>query len=190
MRTRLILFAFTVALVGCNTAARYAGDENSPYYVIPPGSHVALNQALTVAPDEAGVFIQNGEAKRRGQVAFYDPYCRLELKTVRGAPRQVAPDDMLVRKSTQLVLRTYSQLSGVQYASLLLAASPGDRDDANGLQTFATLMILDSQKQPEVDRLTCARVWYRGEGIYYPSIAEIRRTLGNVATLRLAGRSE
>jgi hypothetical protein len=188
MVTRLILFALTVALAGCHTAARYAGDENSPYYVIPSGSHVVLNQALTVAPEEAGVFIQNGEAKRRGQVEFYNPYCRLELKTVRGAPRTVAPDDMIVRKSAQQTLRTYTRIPGEQYAALLLAAEPGD-DSSSTLQTFATLMDLDSQNQPEVDRMTCARVGYRGEGLYYPTIAEIRRTLGNIATLRLSGQS-
>lgn len=185
MVTRLIVFAFTVALAGCNTTARYAGDENSPYYVVPPGSHVVLNQALTVPPGEAGVFIQNGQATPRGQVRYYDPYCRFELKTVRSAPRSVAPDDMIVRRSAQQILRTYTRIPGPQYASLLLASEPGDRDDASTLQTFATLMHLDSQKQPEVDRLTCARVWYRGEGDYYPTIAEIRSTLGNIATLRL-----
>jgi hypothetical protein len=179
MDARLLLFVFAAAVSGCYTAAHYAGDENSPYYVAPAGSHVVLNQALTVPPEEAGVFLQNGEAKPRGQVSFYDPYCRLELKTVRGAARTVAPDDMIVRKSVQQTLRTFAGAPGQQYA----AAS--DRDDPNlTIQTYANQMLLDSQKQPEVDRLTCAMVAWRGEG-RYPTIAEIRRTLGNIASLQL-----
>lgn len=187
MVTRLIVFAFTVALAGCNTTARYAGDENSPYYVVPPGSHVVLNQALTVPPEEAGVFIQNGQATPRGQVRYYDPYCRFELKTVRSAPRSVAPDDMIVRNSAQQRLRTFSGITGGQYASasMLLAASPSDRDDGNlSIQTYATRMDLDSPKQPEVYRLTCARVSDRNDE-HHLTIAEIRSTLGNIATLRL-----
>jgi hypothetical protein len=186
MYTRLILFAFAASLAGCSTTARYAGNENSPYYVVPAGSHVVLNQALTVPPEEAGVFIQNGEARPRGQVRFSEPYCRLTLKTVRGTSRSVAPDEMVVRKSMQQTLRTFSGIAGEQYASasIVLAASPGDRDDSSStIQTFATHMDLDSQKQPDVDRLICAKVGYRGED-QHVTIAEMRSTLGNIVTLR------
>lgn len=186
MYKQLTIIALASTLAGCYTPARYAGDENSPYYVVPAGSHVALNQALTVPPEEAGVFVQNGEARLRGQVSFYDPYCRLELKTVRGAPRTVAPDDMIVRRSVQQTLRTFAGVPGQQYAgaSMLTTAANG-RDDASlTILTYATRMYLDSQKQPEVDRLICARTGYRGE-VRHLSIAEMRRALGNIAALQL-----
>lgn len=189
MYRQLTLMALASVLAGCHTAARYAGDENSPYYVVPAGSRVVLNQALTVPPEEAGVFIQNGAPRPRAQVSFYDPYCRLELKTVRGTPRTVAPDDMIVRRSMQQTLQTYTRIPGEQYALLLLAAEPDDRDDGNStLQTFATRMDLDSQKQPDVDRLICAMVGYRGEARHV-TIAEMRRTLGDIATLRFPDRA-
>lgn len=186
MVTRSLLFVFVATLAGCYTAARYTGDENSPYYVVPAGSHVVLNQALTVPPDEAGIFIQYGEARPRGQVRYSEPYCRFELKTLRNTSRTIAPDDMLVRKSWQEIVRTLSRVDGEQYASAAPLMAANDRgDDSNlTLVTFATRMALESQKQPEVDRLNCGRAGYRGEDQHL-SIAEIRNALGKVATLQL-----
>ncbi len=189
MYKQLTLIALASALAGCYTPARYTGDENSPYYLVPAGSHVVLNQTLTVPPEEAGVFVQNGEAQSRGQVRYSEPYCRFELKTVRGAPRTVAPDEMIVRRSGQQTLRTLAGVAGEQYASASILVTASDRDDSSlTILTYATQMELDSQKQPEIDRLTCARVGYRGEARHV-TIAEMRSTLGNIATLRFPAQA-
>lgn len=185
MVTRLVLFAFAVALAGCYTASHYTGDENSPYYVVPAGSHIVLHQALTVPPEDLGVFIQRGEARSRGQVGFSEPYCRFELKTLRNASRTIAPDDMIVRRSWQEMVRSLTRIPGEQYASAFVLLAASERDDPNlTLVTFATRMDLESQKQPEVSRLTCARTGYRGEDRHV-TIAEIRATLGKIASLQL-----
>lgn len=187
MFARLLVIAAAAVLAGCNTTPRYLGNENSPFYVVPAGSHVTVNQALTVAPEQAGVFIQNGEARRNGDVRFYDPYCRLELITLSNAARTVAPDDMVVRRSAQHTLRgTSAMAGGTQYASasILLAADNNDRDSGPTIQTFATRMELRSEKQPDVFRLTCAKLGYRGED-HHVTITEMRRTLGDLVTLRL-----
>jgi hypothetical protein len=55
----------------------------------------------------------------------------------------------------------------------------------SAIQTFATILYLRSERQPEALRLTCGH-WDYPPWATHLSIAQIRQTLGEVMTLRIA----
>lgn len=183
MFVRLVLIVLTAVLPACYTASDYAGNENSPYYLIPPGSRLTLNRPLPVPPDQAGVFIQNGEPRLRRDVQFYYPHCRLELNTVSAAPRTIAPDEMVVVKSFHQEIPGAFAAAGVARVSLLGMPGIGGGDGGPGLQSFLTYIDLRPQKQPDIARLICAQ-WGDPGLDRHVTIAEIRRTLGELFALQ------
>lgn len=183
MFIRLTLIALTAVLPACYTAADYAGNEDSPFYLVPRGSRLTLQQPLSIPPNQAGVFIQNGEPRLRRGVQFYYPHCRLELNTVSDVARTVAPDEIVVLRSYQEEHQgPYTAAGGGLYArAALQLVDIGVFDGGPGLYSFLTHMNLRSQKQPDIARLICLQ--WGDHGMRHLTIAEIRKTLGDLFAL-------
>ena len=192
MRAQAIAVATAVLLtVGCQTAS-YQGDENSPYYVVPPGTELVLNRELRFDPGQVSTHIQNGRVLSMRDVQVYDPFCKLELATRSEAPRTIAPADMTVTRSLQYRQEgTFSRLERVQVAQLsnrvVAQAGGGEPEGGPPVYSFITRMDLRSQNQPEIFRLTCLRWAYPGMPEHI-TIADIRRTLDPLIALRLPDR--
>jgi len=184
MRFAIVVVPLVTFLAACQT--QFAGNEDSPYYLPPAGSHVVLNQAVTVPPNEVGVFIQGGKVVARGQVRYSEPHCKLELRRLATAARTIAPDDVLVtRVSRELGHSVDTATVQLADAARALGVS-SDRDDMPSIRAFATYLYLGSDRQPEVYRLGCG-VWDIPNEGRHLSINEMRRTLGDIASLRLPG---
>lgn len=189
MRARLAAAAVAVSLAAaCQTAARYQGDESSPYFAVPAGSRLVLNQPLSFQPGQVSVHVQNGQVIPITAVQKYDPFCKFELYGRPEAARTVAPGDMTVTRTRQHRQDgTFSRLQGVQLAGVslrVLAQAGGEPDGGPPLWSFLTHMDLRSATQPDVFRLTCLRWAYPGMAEHV-TIEEIRRTLAPLFTLRL-----
>ncbi len=174
------VLAFVLLLAACQTAA-YQGDENSPYYLVPAGSRLVLNRAITVPANDAGVYIQNGEVVRSfWRVKQHYPYCALDLRRRLETPQTVQPDEFtIVRVSQESVMTVRLPFVHVT-----------DTDQSNGAsyEIYATLMTLRSERQPEVTRLTCAQ-WVYPPLQRHVTINEMRKALGDLFTLRLPGNN-
>ncbi len=191
MRVDLLFFLASVALLaGCQTASSYQTDENSAYYIVPAGTHVMLSKELPIQPYQLGAYIQNGKVLPNTEVQHYYPFCKFELYKLSDSARSVPPDDMTVTKTSQLQWDgAVAQTGRLHYAAL---SSPIVRTQMEGgyppIQAFLTQMDLHSEKNPDVYRLTCAKFGYPNMDRHV-TIAEIRRTLDPLFTLRLAGAS-
>jgi len=174
------------AMVGCaNLSARYAGNEASPYYVVPTGSRLTLNQEITIPAGEVSVFIQDSRVLPFADVKKYYPHCKFELYTLRDNARAVAPDEFIVTKvvqeeadSADAGTWTTARISLVRHANM----------DSGGpsIRAYVTRMRLQSAKQPDVFRVSCAQ-WAIPPDGQHVTIAEMRRALGDVMSIRLAG---
>ena len=185
MRAKVACAALAAVLSSCQT---YDGDESSPYYVVPAGSRLTLQQELTIPADELSVFIQNGRTARRGEVQQYYPFCRLYLYQKSASERTVRPGEITITRAMQQRRLTgpFSDAGGLLLARLTLAQDDTGDDNGGELQSFMTLMELRSEKQPELFRLTCAQWAYQGDiGDRHLTITEIRRTLNPLFMLRL-----
>lgn len=187
MRARIACAALAAMLSACQT---YAGNENSPYYVVPAGSRLTLQQELTIPPDELSVFIQNGRVLRNAEVQHYYPFCKFELYQKSATQRTVRPDEITITRAMQQRRQTgaFTDAGALHFARLSLAQDEDDGDDGQ-IQSYTTRMNLRSEKQPDIFRLTCAQWAYPGDiGDRHLTIAEIRRTLEPVFALHLIGQ--
>jgi hypothetical protein len=174
---RLLICLSAVLLSACQTPATYEGQEDSPYYVVPAGSRVALNREITIAADQLAVYIQGGRILPRPQLNSYHPYCKFELRDLSPEPRPVAPDDFTVTRVHLNVF--YSRAAYLRLADI--------DDDGTGIWVYTTIMELQSARQPEVSRLLCEQ-WNVPPDSYHVSITEMRRTLDELFSLRISSK--
>jgi hypothetical protein len=175
-----IILAFT-AVAACS--ARYVGNENSPHYVVPAGSQLELNRPLDIPGGAVSVFIQDGRIMPLAQLDRYSPYCKFELYTLDPNPRTVNPDEIAILRAQQTIEFGLFAAAG-HSARGIFGAMMGDKPGGSPLQTFMTRMQLRSATQPDIYRLTCAEQAFPPEGEHV-SIAEMRRTLGDLFTLTI-----
>lgn len=185
----IVMVGLAVVLAACQTA--YQGNEDSPYYDVPVGSELVLNKEIHFNPDQLSVYVQFGKVLPFSVVRKYETFCKFELNHMASTARTIAPSEMRVTRSYQE--RTYDLFAGAarpQYVDLSARhmVQSGSFDQGGpGQLSFVERMDLHSPNQAEIFRLTCAR-WasyptgYKNENI---SIAEIRRTLDPLFTLRV-----
>ena len=184
MRAKVACAALAAVLSSCQT---YHGDESSPYYVVPAGSRLILQQELTIPPNELSVFIQNGRAVRKNEVQHYYPFCRLQLYRTSESARTVRPDEITITDAAQHRRQSGALTdAGGLLVARLVVAQDDDRGNGGQLQSHLTVMELRSEKQPGIFRLTCAQWSYKGDiGDRHLTITEIRQTLEPLFRLRL-----
>jgi len=185
MRCQILVAMLVMLIAACQN--NYVGNEDSPYYQVPVGSRVILNQPLTVRPDQTGVLLQEGKVVPPGQLRTYDPHCKLELRTLAARERTIAPDEFMVTRVGRAQEHSVDA-GGLQYAATSLArviTVSDTPDNTPNIRAFVDRMYLGSDKQPEVFRLSCGHWGYPSEDTYI-SINDTRRALGNIVTLRLA----
>lgn len=182
---RALMLAVVVLLGACQTS--YQGNEDSPYYKVPVGSTLILNNDVTIPPYKAGVYIQGGLIMPLSQVNKYYPHCKIEVLKIREAPQTVKADTFVIDKVVQEITDTVDtdqlRLAG---SSIGIGINIGNGDsDGPSVQAYATRLNLHSESQPEVFRLSCGQWAYPSQG-QQVTINEMRKALGNLFTLQLA----
>lgn len=178
---RALMLAVVVLLCGCQTS--YQGNEDSPYYKVPVGSTLILNNDITIPPYKAGVYIQGGQILPLSQVNKYYPHCKFEVLKIREAPQTVKADTFVIKKVVQEITDTVDT-GQLRLAGISIGINISD-DDGPSVQTYATRLNLRSERQPEVFRLSCGQWAYPSQG-QQVTINEMRKALGNLFTLQLA----
>ena len=98
---KITWLAGVLVLAGC--AGLQSDDPGSPYYAYPTGWSIALHRPLTIPANEATVRLQYGRTVPRNSVQEYDPFCVVELDTVRETPQTLAPGRFEVWRVTRSV---------------------------------------------------------------------------------------
>lgn len=171
------LFTMVMGVVACQTLPVL--DESSPRSRIVPQSRIELRETLTVPAGHARVFLQAGRVVPKGRLNQYQPQCNFEVRQVSDGSEQITADTFVVtalyEDETELVARP----------QMLWRAGWSTDNNSPFVNRFIRHR-LHSPRQPQVMRLTC----YGGFGepwqVHYPSISEIRLSLGSIATVRLA----
>lgn len=179
----ILLLAGAFALAACQTT--HEGNEDSPYYVVPPGTPLVLRRPLTIPPEQVSVWLQDGRVIDANHARVYYPHCKFEVRERLPTAQTVAPDEFIVTRVTQSLMHSVRapEPSARMVARVGVGINMGT--DGPSVQTFATRMNLGSGRQPHVTRLTCGQWGYPYDGRHL-TISEIRRALGDVFDLRLA----
>ena len=133
---------------------------------------VTLNQDFPIRPDRSNEYIQGGEIRPYESIEQYYTHCKLEL-------REIADIERIVKPQTFNVTRIYRKEEFVGFRKMMLA---GDGD--SGLIMSTTYLFLQSEKQPDIFRLSCMR---QDESFYarHVTVEEMQDTLGNLISFQL-----
>ena len=178
MLRRFSLLVPALLLAACAAPVR---DADAPYYRVPINSLVTLNQALTVPAGQARVFLQHGKVVAKGKLDQYRPHCDFEVRMVSDGSERIEPDSFNVTRvevGDDFVVSRATQV----YAALVVI------NDANQPSMISPYVHhwLSSAHQPQVMRLTCHGGFDYPGIAQYPTVNEIRESLGTAATLSLA----
>ncbi|HET9463541.1 MAG TPA: hypothetical protein VFO43_06210 [Thiobacillus sp.] len=136
-------------LGGC--AGLESPDPASPYYAYSTGWTVQLNRPLTIPPDAATVRLQYGRIVPRNSVQEHDPFCVVELNTVRAEAQTLQPGRFEVRRVT----RSVNPIAAAVKSPLIKARHADDDGDPSFLY-FITEFRLRDANQPNLRSMRCA----------------------------------
>jgi len=172
----LLITCFLLA-VACS---RMAFDENTSPLYGPVGSSLELHQVIDIAPDRLAIYMQGGAIMDYSAIDKYYPHCKFELYNLSEHARKVHPDIFRIEQ-----IKNETDLSSARptmYAGPLHMSD--DSEAGPSVITFTTSMFLRSETQPEVYRMSCMH-WDLPSESRYLSIAEIRKAMGTIFTLRI-----
>jgi len=176
---KAIGIGLVLLLGGC--AGLESADPASPYYAYSTGWAVQLNRPLTIEPGAATVRLQYGQIVPRNSVQEHDPFCVVELDTVRAEPQTLQPGRFEVWRVT----RSVSSITAAAKSPLIKARYLHDDGDPTFLY-FITEFRLRDPRQPNLRGMRCA--WNQmapgNRGLMrHLTLNEIHSALGDWMTL-------
>lgn len=172
-----------VFLAGCGSLQ--STDPASPYYTYSTGWTVQLERPLTIPAAAATVRLQYGRIVPRNSVQEHDPFCIVELETVRDTAQTLHPGRFEVRRVTRRV-DPVSAAALTPFVSTRLIDDDGDPT----FLYFVTEFRLRDPVQPALRGMRCAWNQMAPGNRYlmrHLTVAEIRSALGGWMTLAPPG---
>ncbi len=167
-------------LGGC--ASLSSPDPASPYYAYTTGWVAQLNRPLTIPADAATVRLQYGRIVPRNSVQEHDPFCVVELDTVRAELQTLRPGRFEVWRVTRSISPVIAREAASPYLKARFAFDEGEPTFLYYLTGFR----LRDPVQPNLRGMTCA--WNQmAPGnralMRHLTLADIRGALGEWMTL-------
>jgi len=138
-----------LCLAGC--AGLQSTDPASPYYAYSTGWVAQLDRSLTIPADAATVRLQYGRIVPYNGVQEHDPFCVVELETVRAEPQLLQSG----RFGIWRVTRSISPIAAAAKSPFIQARYVDDDGDPSFLY-FITEFRLRDPAQPKLRSLRCA----------------------------------
>ena len=173
---KMVSRIFVVALLVSSCQHPLTKDQSSPYFQVPEGSRLILDQPFSIPPGKARVFIQNGQVINTKDLDQYQHHCEFEINTLKDESQIIQPDEFYIYKTDHVI--RWSQIP-VMYASLgMLFQSDSP------LVAYTNEYYLRSQKQPDVRALSCLH-WDDQADAYHLSVDEVQQVLEGLFTLHI-----
>ncbi len=176
---RVVALLGMIFLVGC--ASLESSDPASPHYAYTSGWTVRLERPLTIPGGAATVRLQYGRVVPRNSVQEHDPFCIVELETVRETAQTLHPGRFEVWRIT----RSVDPVSAALRTPFVRTRLIEDDGDPTFLY-FVTAFRLRDPDQPALRGMRCA--WNQmapgnRQVMRHLTLAEIRSALGGWMTL-------
>jgi len=174
---KTIGLVLVLLLGGC--AGLQSADPASPYYAYTTGWTVQLHRPLTMEPGAATVRLQYGEIVPRNSVQEHDPFCVVELDTVRDEPQTLQPG----RFEVQRVTRSINPITVAAPSPFIKVGLAVDDSSNVSLLYFITAFRLRDPAQPNLRGMSCAWNQVNQPLMRHLTLAEIQSALGAWVTL-------
>ncbi|MEJ2405584.1 MAG: hypothetical protein P8171_15035 [Candidatus Thiodiazotropha sp.] len=175
---RAILLGLLI-LTACSHPSNRAQDITNPYLPPSVGDRVSLLEPLTLLGETTRIFLQDGKAMTLTAFDRYKPNCNFEVRTLKPEPQTIEPDEFIIKRVQSLMVEVVRH--EVPDRGGLMRV--GMDDSGSTLVTRGYHLWLESEKQPDVMRLSCRGAFDDMWNATPPSIQEIEQTLGLLARL-------
>jgi hypothetical protein len=190
--TRLTLIAFILALhwllLACGPTT--IKDTTTQSYMPIQGWILELHQDVVIPPGRTRVFFQKG--RMLYGINEFEPHCQLRVRDISEQPQPVHSDrfklDKVFGTVDQIVTSGHIRLAAAGVTVIAGGGGNGGGDGESRL-VYLYFMGLYSEKQPHVTYLVCGGALDDPAIADYPTIQDIRTSLGNYAMLILPGNS-
>lgn len=187
MRLFAILAISMLVLAACSksVAVRDAVGRQSRQL---QGADLVVNSPLPVMAGKARIFVQDGSVSGGDGGFFsrsydqYRPHCAFEIRSVSHNGFTIQPDTFKITR-VQGSMQQVVQRRPVQLAALHLAGG-FDGGMGGGAYHEGYHFWLESDRQPEVMRMSCYGAYAQFPDLRPPTLQEVTQALGAVATLR------
>lgn len=191
-----VTLVVTSALLATACTIPPVTDPASRYYDVPTGSVVSLRQDIEIPPGWARAHLQGGRIVAWAALQRYEPYCELEVNDVTATPRQfvragaftvvrVRREQELGAVDSGIKLAAAGSASGLGFGRTRLTQFDSGDDGGSQLVLNEVRLQLNSPEQPQVRELRCNTGWALRPHALYPTVAEMRGTLGELASIEI-----
>lgn len=180
-----LLACLAFSLTACQSSANL--PITSPYFEVPVGSRLVLNQSLEIAPTSATLRFQFGKIVSRFDSQDFEPACVFESNIVGESAQRIEADTFEIirvrRGNTSLSAHAPSRAGLVAVSSRFIG-------DGGSRQFYKTEFFLRSKKQPQILAMTCQHAREAGATaaeLRPLTVAEIQQAVGDYFTLSVQG---
>ena len=155
--------------------------SSNPRYVpsVPPGSAVEVKESLQIPDGRARVFIQNGAVVSQNAVDIFSVYCAVSMNKL-----HQSGEPPLVVEPERFRITEVRQYNSINRAHRVYVANSGGNFEYPANVVYYVDMRLQAENPSDVRALICMKhnnpAGFYDARIYYPSLAEIDATLGDV----------
>lgn len=167
-----------IALLASCTVSLYPPPLDSSF-------RLQLNRAYYGLTNDKRIYFQDGERIAWNLIDRWKTYCAIYLfDPTRGTNQTVAiePGGFALSQVRRGFVPFYEPLGGPAFESGAILRASFDFMDRSTYYLYRVEMRLTSSDQPHVNSLSCYRLWDE-TGNRYPTLADMRRALGEVASL-------
>lgn len=175
-----VFFLILVFITACATSGPY--PASSPYFNIPAGTLLHLQQSLTIPPNTGRVYIQYGKVISNKEKQQYYAHCWFLSHKVLDTAQTINPDTFVVTGSQKLE-DVIQQESIYRLASLITVRRSYSNTSITALE-YTTRLNIHSDKQPDIIQFLCS-YWEDPLDAKHLTIAEMQKALGDIVRIEL-----
>ena len=179
-RTLLLIVSMLLSLVACQS-----GGPLRPYATLfgqLPGGQFVLHRAMRIPPGRVRVIFQGGVAGLGA--SEFQPRCELEVRRILETPQIIPAGIYRIGKVRGMQRYVIRPAGGVMLAAMgepVLLADDGDSQ----WYMYTYRMQLLGEQQDEAPTLVCGGAYNFAFYARYPTLQDMRESLGEYATLTL-----
>lgn len=146
---------------------------------------LVLHRGVTIPANRTRIFLQNGRLVYG--INEFEPHCQIRVKTIAEHTQTIAADQFRIERvfGTEDQVVTSGRIRLAANGGMVMAG--GGNGNGESRIIYLYFLTLKSDKQPQVSFLVCGGLLDEPPLADYPSVQDIRRSLGDVAELIIPG---
>jgi len=188
---KLTVLLFSLLLVSCTYTPVTIKE------LVPVGSTLRLTEPLEIPPNYSFVYIAFGRIaphKHINSVDIYEPYCEFHLRKKSDQARRVEADTFKITKIVEWegyvdapsAIKVASADTIAASGGINIRIGAGDYNDVGpSLIMYATILTLQSDKQPEVKEMVCGH-WYDQGKVEPLTLEQFKTAIGKMFVIDTA----